>query len=131
MAKSNRLRAMYEFGPFRVDAAERLILRNGEAVPVTPKAFETLLFLLCNHGRLVEKEELLKAVWPDTFVEEGVLAVNVSALRKALGDDETGRGYVETVPRRGYRFVGVVREANAADSTESAVKEVRPRRYTY
>jgi DNA-binding winged helix-turn-helix (wHTH) protein len=98
----------YEFGPFCVDLAERALTRGQQAIPLTPKAFDTLVVLLRNSGHVVEKDVLLKAVWPDTIVEEGVLAVNIAAIRKALSDGEEGRSYIETVPRRGYRFVGNV-----------------------
>jgi TolB-like protein/DNA-binding winged helix-turn-helix (wHTH) protein/Tfp pilus assembly protein PilF len=101
---------IYEFGPFRLDATEHLLLRDGEAVPLTPKAFDLLLALVERHGHLLEKEELLKKVWPETFVEEANLASNISQLRKALGDGENGRRYIETAPKRGYRFVASVRE---------------------
>jgi Tol biopolymer transport system component/DNA-binding winged helix-turn-helix (wHTH) protein len=93
-----------EFGSFRVDLADRVLLRSGEVVPLTPKAFDTLLLLMEHNGELVEKDALMKALWPDTFVEEGNLTQNVSILRKTLGD-----GYIETIPRRGYRFSASVR----------------------
>ena len=99
----------YEFGPFRLDIAERLLLRDGEVVPLTPKAFDLLLVLVEHHGRLLGKDELIKAVWSDTFVEEGNLSWYVSHLRKALGDSENGQRYIETMPKRGYRFVAQVR----------------------
>ena len=99
----------YEFGAFRLDVAERVLTKGSLAIPLTPKAFDTLVVLVRNSGHVVSKDELLKAVWPDTFVEEGVLAVNVAVLRKALNDGEEGRTYIETVPRRGYRFVGQVK----------------------
>ena len=101
---------IYEFGPFRLDAAEHLLLRDGEAVPLTPKAFDLLLALVERHGHLLEKEELLKKVWPDTFVEEANLASNISHLRKALGGGENGERYIETVSKRGYRFVASVKK---------------------
>jgi TolB-like protein/DNA-binding winged helix-turn-helix (wHTH) protein/Tfp pilus assembly protein PilF len=101
---------IYEFGHFRLDAPEHLLLRDGETVPLTPKAFDLLLALVEGHGRLLEKEELLKKVWPDTFVEEANLASNISQLRKALGDGENGQRFIETIPKRGYRFVASVRE---------------------
>ncbi len=103
---------LYEFGPFRLDAAERLLLRAGETVPLTPKAFDVLLALLEQPGHLLEKEVLLKAVWPDSFVEENNLADNISRLRKALCDGENGQKFIETVPKRGYRFVADVKELN-------------------
>src|SRR5215510_10067041 len=105
---SQHPRHIYEFGPFRLDAAEHLLLRDGEAVPLTPKAFELLLAMVERHGRLLEKEDLLKKVWPDTFVEEANLASNISQLRKALGEGENGQRYIETAPKRGYRFVASV-----------------------
>ena len=100
---------LYEFGPFRLDAEERLLLRDGEAVPLTPKAFDLLLALLEQPGHLLEKDALMKAVWPDSFVEENNLADNISRLRKALGEGEHGRRFIETIPKRGYRFVAEVR----------------------
>src|SRR5262249_47229000 len=102
---------IYEFGPFRLDSAEHLLLRDGEAVALTPKAFDLLLALVEGHRHLLEKEELLKKVWPDTFVEEANLASNISQLRKALGDGENGQRYIETAPKRGYRFVAIVKDA--------------------
>lgn len=100
---------LYEFGSFRLDVAERLLLRDGEVVPLKPKAFDLLLAFLQQPGRLVEKEALLKAVWPDSFVEENNLTDNISRLRKALGEGENGQKFIETVPKRGYRFVAEVK----------------------
>ncbi len=100
---------LFEFDSFRLDPAERLLLRDGEPVPLEPKVFETLLVLI-RHGRgLVGKEELMRAVWPDSFVEESNLTRNISILRKALSRDGGGPQYIETVPKRGYRFVREVR----------------------
>ena len=82
---------LYEFGPFRLDAGERLLLRDAENVPLTPKAFDLLLALVEHHGHLLEKDELMKLVWPDTFVEEANLSYNISLIRKALGDGENIR----------------------------------------
>ncbi|MDZ7638855.1 MAG: winged helix-turn-helix domain-containing protein [Bryobacterales bacterium] len=95
----------YCFGPFRIGAAERLLRRGEQVVPLPPKAIDTLLILASNSGRVVEKAEIIEAVWPDTFVEEGGLARNISLLRKALGGEPEGHAYIETIPRRGYRFV--------------------------
>ena len=100
---------LYEFGPFRLDPGERLLLREGQHVPLTPKAFETLLILVENCGHVINKDELLKKVWPDTFVEEVNLAKNVSYLRKILGGEQTTQ-YIETIPKRGYRFVASVKD---------------------
>jgi DNA-binding winged helix-turn-helix (wHTH) protein/tetratricopeptide (TPR) repeat protein len=107
---------LYEFGPFRIDPPERLLEREGHPVAVTPKAFDILVTLVERSGHLVEKSQLIQAVWKDSFVEEGNLAVTISALRKALGDD-TGKEskYIQTVPKRGYRFVGNVREVVESD----------------
>jgi DNA-binding winged helix-turn-helix (wHTH) protein/TolB-like protein/Tfp pilus assembly protein PilF len=99
----------YEFGPFRLDARERLLLHEGETVQLTPKAFDMLLALVENSGHLLEKNELMQRLWPDSFVEEGSLAQNISLLRKALSENESQK-FIETVPRRGYRFVASVRE---------------------
>jgi DNA-binding winged helix-turn-helix (wHTH) protein/TolB-like protein len=107
----------YEFGTFRIDRRERLLLHDGEPAPLPPKVYDTLLALVMHSGHIVGKEELMKAVWPDTFVEEANLTVNVSALRKALGEGESEQRFIETVPRRGYRFVPTVTEVNnSADS---------------
>jgi len=99
----------YEFGPFRLDASERVLLRNGEILPLTAKAFDTLLVLLKSSGHLVERDELMQKVWPDTFVEEGNLSVTVSMLRKVLGDNANEPRYMATVAGRGYRFIGSVK----------------------
>jgi DNA-binding winged helix-turn-helix (wHTH) protein/Tol biopolymer transport system component len=98
----------YEFGPFRLLVEEQVLLRDGQPLPLTPKAFQILLALLENQGHVVRKEALMQRVWPDTFVQEDNITYHVSAVRKALGDGENGNRYIETVPRRGYRFVGVV-----------------------
>jgi len=102
-------RHYYEFGPYRLETNERILLREGQLVPLTPKAFETLLALVESGGHILDKEDLLKKVWPDTFVEEVSLAKKVSILRKVLGED-VDHHYIETIPRRGYRFVADVRE---------------------
>src|SRR6185503_2263094 len=102
----------YEFGRFRVKSDERLLLRGEDLVPLTPKAFDILLTLLENDGRIVNKDDLMKKVWPNTFVEEGNLTQNVSLLRKALGENANGPQFIETVPRRGYRFVAPVNRGN-------------------
>jgi Tol biopolymer transport system component/DNA-binding winged helix-turn-helix (wHTH) protein len=100
----------YEFGLFRIDANKRLLLKDGQAVPLTPKAFDTLLLLVENSGRLVSKDELMSRLWPDTIVEEGSLTRNVYLLRKALGEERGQNLYIATVPGQGYRFVSDVRE---------------------
>lgn len=109
-----------EFGPFRLEPAESRLTKGGMSVPITPKAMELLVALASRPGRLVSKEELVSEVWPDTFVEEGNLAVNMTRLRAALNDD-SGQSYVETVPRKGYRFVAAVREIAPEVAAPSAV----------
>lgn len=119
----------YQFGRFRVDAQERALLRDGEAVPLTQKAFDVLLALLEQSGHVVGKEELIRRVWPDSFVEEGNLSQNVYTLRKILGVKEDGEPYIQTVPRRGYRFVGEVKaergpvHAGAAQAAQAAAPD--------
>jgi DNA-binding winged helix-turn-helix (wHTH) protein/TolB-like protein len=105
---------IYEFGPFRYDAGQRLLFREGEMVPLAPKALEMLHALLERRGRVVGKGELMKLVWPDTVVEEVGLARNVSLLRKALGDGAETGNYIETIPKRGYRFTAKVAETSDA-----------------
>lgn len=114
----NRDSHLYEFGPYRLDPVERHLLRDGEPVTIPPKAFDTLVFLVENRGHAVRKDELLAAVWPDSFVEENNLNQYISVLRKALGDNGDGHRYIETVPRWGYRFVG---EAHEHDDDEHEV----------
>jgi pimeloyl-ACP methyl ester carboxylesterase/DNA-binding winged helix-turn-helix (wHTH) protein len=107
-------RRFYLFDGFRVDAQERILLKENREVPLTPKVFDTLLVLLENSGHVLTKKELMQRVWPDSFVEENNLAQNISILRKALG--EGGEQYIQTVPKRGYRFVGNVKAIGDDDS---------------
>src|SRR5437588_6328933 len=104
----------YEFGRFRIDPDERLLWREGEMVSLPPKVFATLLTLVENAPRIVEKNELLKTVWPDTFVEESNLSQNIFSLRKVLGDPDC----IENVPKRGYRFVVSVRLTGSEPAVE-------------
>ena len=108
MGKPARL--FYEFSPFRLDPLKRLLLRNGEVVALTPKAFDILLALIQKNGEVLGKEELMKAVWPDAVVEENNLTRNISALRKALGERPDEHRYVVTIPGRGYQFVGEIED---------------------
>jgi DNA-binding winged helix-turn-helix (wHTH) protein/TolB-like protein/Tfp pilus assembly protein PilF len=101
----------YDFGRFRLKTAERILLREGELVPLTPKVFDILITLVENRGQVVAKDDLMKRVWPSTYVEEGNLTQNISLLRKALGESPGGIQFIETVPRRGYRFVADINEA--------------------
>ncbi|HJZ71017.1 MAG TPA: winged helix-turn-helix domain-containing protein [Vicinamibacterales bacterium] len=98
----------YAFGPFHLDAAEGVLLRDGAPVALPPKVFATLLALVRRHGHVVSRDALVREVWPDTFVEDGNLTQNISVLRKVLGADAVGRPYLETVPKRGYRFTAIV-----------------------
>jgi DNA-binding winged helix-turn-helix (wHTH) protein len=107
---SDATNVVYEFGPFRLELREHRLVREGRSVPLTGKAFDTLCVLLERHGTLVPKQDLMNAIWPETTVEENNLDRNISTLRKALGEQATGRQYIETVPRIGYRFVAEVKE---------------------
>src|SRR6201984_3281181 len=106
---------LYEFGLFLVDVSRRLLLRQGEAIPLTPKAFDILLILVQNRDRVVEKDELMKLVWPDTAVEENNLTRNISSLRKALEERPNEHRYIVTIPGRGYQFA-----ADVPTTTEGA-----------
>ena len=110
----------FEFGCFRLDPTERRLLCDGRPISLTPKAFHTLVILVQNCGHVLGKDELIKEVWPGTFVEEGGLARNISVLRKVLGEDPSGRVFIETVPKRGYRFVAQVRRAAFSHSPGTA-----------
>lgn len=109
----------YEFGPFRLVPAERLLLRGNVPVSLTPKVFDVLLMFVRNGGRALEKEAFMREVWPESFVEEGSLNRNVSTLRKALGDGRGGLRFIETIPKLGYRFVAEVREVGATAHARS------------
>jgi DNA-binding winged helix-turn-helix (wHTH) protein len=108
-SESQRVKERYEFGPFRVDPEREILLRAGEPVPLTLKTFQTLLVLVRHSQEVVTKEDLMRAVWPDTFVEEGNLSRNIFMLRKALGESPQQHRYILTVPGRGYRFAESVR----------------------
>ena len=108
MSTEGKTNLAYEFGPFRLDPAERLLLRDGQAVALTPKAFDLLVYLVEHHGHLVEKQSLMTALWPDTVVEEANLAYNVFALRKALGDTADNGQYIQTIAKKGYRFTATM-----------------------
>ena len=110
----------YDFGRFRLKPAERVLLREGEPVPLTPKVFDILVTLVEHGGQVVAKDDLMKRVWPNTFVEEGNLTQNISLLRKALGETPGGVQFIETVPRRGYRFVADTNQS-WSDNGESVV----------
>ncbi len=118
---------LYEFGRFRLDPAEHSLLRDGQPVALRPKVFDILLVLVENSGHLVEKEELLEKVWPGQFVEEGNLNKNISMLRQALGESPASHQYIETVPKRGYRFVAKVSRLQNGDSELVVEKHARTR----
>lgn len=123
-------REVCEFREFRLDAPERLLSKEGHAIALAPKTYDVLLALVRSAGRLVTKRELLDLVWPETSVEEGILSVHISALRKALGDDKGQRRYIETVFRTGYRFVAPVKHLTEDESLPAqhsvAVLPARP-----
>ena len=114
----------FSFGPFRLDVKERVLLRRGKPVSLTPKSFAVLLVLVQKSGRVVEKDELVKSVWPDSYVEEANVAQNIFKLRKVLGKNRLGEPYIKTVPRRGYRFLGLVR---ASKDISGGQKVLSPR----
>jgi TolB-like protein/DNA-binding winged helix-turn-helix (wHTH) protein/Tfp pilus assembly protein PilF len=117
---TKRVKHFYEFGPFRLDLGEQTLLCEGRPVALRPKVFDILRVLVENHGHLVDKEELMRSVWTEQFVEEGNLNKNVSMLRQALGEGQNGHTFIETVPKRGYRFIADVREVNGGEETDLA-----------
>ena len=122
----------YQFGPFCLDESERVLLRDGRLVPLPPKAFSTLLALVLSGGHLVEKDILMERVWPDEFVEESNLAQHIFLLRKALGETVENAKYIETVPRRGYRFVAPVSERpkEFAEVANNVSERITPKKDT-
>src|SRR5215211_1071079 len=127
MLMSALARRYYEFGPFTLDPAQRLLLRAGKVVALTPKVFETLLVLVENTGMVVSKDDLMNKIWPDTIVEERCLSQNIFLLRKALAEDANGHHYIETIPKVGYRFLPDVSEAQGLKSTLLVQKRDRLR----
>jgi DNA-binding winged helix-turn-helix (wHTH) protein/TolB-like protein/Tfp pilus assembly protein PilF len=127
-AGKSELPLSYEFGPFVLDTMQHALLKHSAPVDITPKTYDTLLVLLQNNGRMLSKEELMQAVWPDSFVEESNLTQQVSMIRKALGESATEQRYVITVPGRGYRFTGDVRttDLQASAGTSSQPIEQTP-----
>ena len=121
------MRVIYSFDSFTVDVDEGRLWLGDQPVALTPKAFDTLLVLLAHNGMLVNKDTLLDEVWKDTFVEESTLAQNISTLRKALGTGLDGRQFIETIPRRGYRFNGDVRKIVGEDEIVVVRRSVRTR----
>lgn len=121
---------LYAFGPYQLEAEERVLLRDGQPVTLPPKDLETLLALVESAGHIVEKEELLEKVWPGVFIEEGNLSRHIFNLRQALGDSPDGRKYIETVPRRGYRFVAAVRKDGETMASDLATSPSSARSQT-
>src|SRR6516162_9695907 len=129
---------LYEFGPFRVDPEKELLLRGNETIPLTPKTFQILLVLIRHGKEVVTKDDLMKQVWPDTFVEEANLGRNIFLLRKALGESPQDHRYILTVPGRGYRFSEDVRlvpeqELNIVVASHSKMQEQvnQPKRWLW
>src|SRR5437667_5824727 len=114
---------LYGFGSYQLDAVERVLLRDGQPVILPPKDLETLLVMVERAGHIVEKEELLETVWPGVFIEEGNLARHIFNLRQVLGDSPDGRKYIETIPKRGYRFVAAVHEDQEPAASHSAAPQ--------
>src|SRR4030095_8416957 len=130
--------SFYEFGPFRINVNERLLQRGDELVSLSPKVFDTLLILVENHGHVVEKKELMELLWPDTFVEESSLTQNISLLRRALTEGENNLQYIETIPKRGYRFIAKVNRidesvngTNPKSASFAEVSATEQRHYSY
>jgi len=121
---------LYAFGPYQLEAEERVLLRDGQPVTLPPKDLETLLALVEKAGHIVEKEELLEKVWPGVFIEEGNLSRHIFNLRQVLGDSPDGRKYIETVPRRGYRFVASVRKDGETTASDPATSPASGRSQT-
>ena len=115
---------VYEFKGFRLEAAQRRLLYNGQPVPLKPKILDLLLLLVQMRGRLVEKDELMKEIWPNTIVEENNITVSMSILRKTLGEGRAGRQFIETVPGRGYRFVAAVKIISSEEETPQETPSV-------
>jgi len=118
---------VYEFGPYRLIPEEHLLLRDGNQVTVPPKIFETLIVLVKNSGKLVEKDLLINTLWPDTFVEEATLARNISDLRRVLGESASDQNFIETVPKRGYRFKALVKCEKGEEITLVSERHIRAR----
>jgi DNA-binding winged helix-turn-helix (wHTH) protein/TolB-like protein/Flp pilus assembly protein TadD len=120
---SQQTRRLFEFGPFRIDTANRLLLRDGKPIALKPKVVDTLLVLIENRGRVLEKDELIQRLWPDSFVEEGNLTQNIYEIRKAL-NSSAEESYIETIPRRGYRFAVQVKELPFEEGADAARGEI-------
>ena len=121
---SAETKVLYEFGRFRCNPREQLLLCDGKPISLSPKSFEILLALIRSDGQLLMKDELMRQVWPDSFVEEANLTVNISALRKVLGGGPEGQLYIETIPKRGYRFIAKVAVLQQNSGKPELAKEI-------
>src|SRR5574340_597665 len=121
MAATAPDRDFYAFGPFKVDPLKRVLTRTGTPIPLPPKVFDTLLYMIEQAGRLLDKEELLREIWPGRIVEEDSLFHNISLLRKALDDSAQSERYIITAPGRGYRFVATLQRTPADSHTGTGV----------
>lgn len=121
----------YGFGDFAIDLEQRVLLRGTQPVPLTPKVFDTLLALVEQHGRIVGKDELMERLWPDSFVEDSNLIFNVQQLRKALGDNARNPVYIETIARRGYRFIAEVEECLTGETAVRSNVKVQSGQYKH
>ena len=119
--KPSQDQRIYEFGKFRLDSTRRLVEREGEPLPLTPKMVETLLALIERASEVVDKDTLMERVWPGTFVEESNLTYNISVLRKVLRGNDGDQSYIETLPRRGYRFICPVKELSVSESSQASI----------
>src|SRR5262245_16064175 len=126
---TRRVNQLYEFGPFCLDAREHTLLRDGQPVPLRPKVYDLLLVLIENRGHLVDKEQLMSLVWTEQFVEDGNINKNISMLRRALGEGDNGQQFIETVPKRGYRFIADVRQVNDDETPPSQSTPAPTRRF--
>src|ERR1044071_166859 len=113
---------LYEFGSFHLDATERVLRRNGQEIKLRQKAYEVLLVLIQNCGHIVEREVLMQKVWPNSFVEEANITQHISDLRKIFGEGCNNHDYIETIPKRGYRFIATVKETVEEDQNSTPAR---------
>jgi DNA-binding winged helix-turn-helix (wHTH) protein/TolB-like protein len=118
--------SFYEFGPFRLEPSEHRLTRDGQQVSLSPKNFELLVYLVEHHGQLIFKDQIMQAVWRGSFVEEANLTVAISVLRKLLGKTESGLQYIETVPKKGYRFVASVKKGTSMEAVDIEKRQIEP-----
>ncbi len=120
MTSNSKTHRTITFGPFELDLTDRLLTRGGKPVRIAPKLFDTLALLVENAGHVVEKSDMMERLWQNTFVEESSLSQNIFQLRKALENGACGRQYIETIPKRGYRFVAGVSEVTDGDARSAS-----------